>query len=118
MKKQLLIIDDEPSILKLLHFILEEDYDLIIKSNSVDAIAWLEKGNFPDLILTDQDMPTIDGLTLIKNLKTSGYFRNIPVFLISGSEGIQEAIKELPVQYFKKPFNPTVLKFAIASALR
>ena len=118
MRKQLLIIDDEPSILKLLHFILGNDYDLITKSSSVEAIAWLEKGNFPDLILTDQDMPTIDGLTLIENLKTSGYFRNIPVFLISGADVVQESVKDMHVQYFKKPFNPTVLKFAIASALR
>ena len=118
MKKQLLVIDDEPSMLKLLHFILAEDYDLIIKSNSVEALAWLEKGNFPDLILTDQDMPTIDGLTLIKNLKASGFFRNIPVFLVSGSDTILESAEDLPVQYFKKPFNPTVLKSAIASVLQ
>ena len=117
MKKQLLIIDDEPSILKLLHFILADEYELIIKSNSVDAIDWLEKGNFPDMILTDQDMPNIDGLTLIKNLKTSGFFRNIPIFLISGSEAIRESIEGFPVQYFKKPFNPTDLKSAISSVL-
>jgi two-component system, chemotaxis family, chemotaxis protein CheY len=118
MKKQVLIIDDEPSILKLLHFILEEEYSLIIKSNSVEAIAWLENGNFPDLILTDQDMPTIDGMTLIKNLKSSGLFRNIPVFLISGSDALEESVEGLPVQYFKKPFNPIVLKSAISSVLQ
>jgi DNA-binding response OmpR family regulator len=120
MKKQILIVDDELSILKLLNFILSKDYDLIIKQNGVDAIRWLEDGNSPALIISDLQMPYLDGSSFIRNLKISGYYRDTPVIMLSGASDLDNIAKEMTHRanrYIKKPFNPAELKSAITEVL-
>jgi len=119
-KKSILIVDDELSILKLLSFILASEYDLIIKKSGIEAIAWLEEGNDPDLIISDLMMPYFDGSTLIRNLKLSGFYRNTPVILLSGAEDLADKVKQMPFKidsYLEKPFNPAVLKSQIAQLI-
>ena len=120
MRKQILVVDDELSILKLLNFILSKDYDLVIKQNGADAISWLEDGNDPALIISDLEMPYIDGGSFIRNLKISGFYRDTPVILLSGADNLDNIVSRMPFQadcYFKKPFNPTELKISISEAL-
>ncbi|RYH19919.1 response regulator, partial [archaeon] len=64
-KKQILVVDDEVSILKLLNFVLSSQYDLVIKNSGVEALTWLEEGNSPALILSDLEMPYFDGSSFI-----------------------------------------------------
>jgi DNA-binding response OmpR family regulator len=116
MKKQILIVDDELSILKLLNFVLSKDYDLIIKNSGVDAFNWLEEGNDPDLIISDLHMPYFDGSSFIRNLKVSGFYRDTPVILLSGAEDLDKKVSELSIKvesYIQKPFNPDQLKAII-----
>ena len=120
MRKQILVVDDELSILKLLNFILSKDYDLVIKQNGADAISWLEDGNDPALIISDLEMPYIDGGSFIRNLKISGFYRDTPVILLSGADNLDNIVSKMPFQadcYFKKPFNPAELKSSISEAL-
>lgn len=120
MKKQILVVDDELSILKLLNFILSKDYDLVIKQNGADAITWLEDGNDPALIISDLEMPYIDGGSFIRNLKISGFYRDTPVILLSGADNLENIVAQMPFQadcFFKKPFNPAELKSSITAAL-
>lgn len=116
MKKQILIIDDELSILKLLNFVLSKHYDLVIKNSGVDAFNWLDEGNDPDLIISDLNMPYFDGSSFIRNLKVSGYYRNTPVILLSGADDLEKKVSELEIKvesYIQKPFNPDELKSII-----
>ncbi len=118
MKKQILVVDDEISAAKLLNFVLSNEYDVVIKNHGADAITWLEDGNNPALIISDLEMPYIDGGSFIRNLKISGYYRNTPVILISGAENLENMVAHMPFQadrFFKKPFNPAELKSSIAS---
>lgn len=120
MKKQILVVDDELSILKLLHFILSKDYDLVIKQNGADAISWLEDGNDPDLIISDLEMPYIDGGSFIRILKISGFYRDTPVILLSGADNLEAIVEQMPHKadcFFKKPFNPAELKSSISTSL-
>jgi two-component system, chemotaxis family, chemotaxis protein CheY len=120
MKKQILILDDELSILKLLNFVLSQEYDLVIKQNGVDAMKWLEDGNNPSLIISDLQMPYLDGGSFIRNLKISGFYRHTPVILLSGADDLEVIVKTMPFQadkVFKKPFNPAKLKAFIKQAL-
>lgn len=120
MKKQILIIDDELSILKLLNFILSKEYDLVVKQNGVDAMKWLEDGNDPSLIISDLQMPYLDGESLIRNLKISGFYRATPVILLSGADDLDSIVSEMAFQadrVFKKPFNPSQLKKFISEAI-
>ncbi|MDB5008422.1 MAG: two-component system response regulator [Mucilaginibacter sp.] len=116
MKKRLLIVDDDLSILKLLNFILSKDYEVVVKNNGIDAFTWLENGNTPELIISDLQMPYFDGQSFIKNLKISGLFRDIPIIMLSAAHDLDEQVQHMSFLvdgYLPKPFNPTSLKSAI-----
>ena len=119
-KKKILIVDDEVSVLKLLQFILKDEYEPIIRQSGIEALSTLNNGNIPDLIISDVEMPFFSGIDFIKSLKTSGYFRNIPVIVLSGSdtpENIQAKIPYILNGILLKPFNPTYLKEVIKTLL-
>jgi two-component system chemotaxis response regulator CheY len=121
MKKQILIVDDEITILKLLNFVLSQEYDLVIKNSGVEAISWLEEGNSPALILSDLEMPYFDGSSFIYNLKISGYYRDTPVIILSGASNLDERVADMPFKldaYVCKPFNPAQLKEAITNVFK
>lgn len=120
MKKVLLIVDDDLSILKLLNFILSKDYDIVVKTNGFDALDWLEQGNMPELIISDLAMPTFDGQAFVKNVKISGFYKDIPVVLLSAAHDLDEQVTTMPFKvdaYLQKPFNPTILKSEISKIL-
>ncbi len=119
-KKKILIVDDEMAVLKLLEFILKKNYQLIIKKSGFDAISWLDDGNIPDLIISDMEMPYFDGADFIKSIKVSGYYRNIPIIVLSGSdsrENIKLRVSHQINALMTKPFNPGVLKETIQTLL-
>lgn len=121
MKKLLLIVDDDLSILKLLNFILSKDYDIVVKTNGFDALDWLENGNMPTLIISDLAMPTFDGQAFVKNVKISGFYKDIPVVLLSAAHDLDNQVSQMPFKvdaYLQKPFNPTVLKSEISKILQ
>src|SRR5471030_3070200 len=121
MKKVLLIVDDDLSILKLLNFILSKDYDIVVKTSGFDALDWLENGNMPELIISDLAMPTFDGQAFVKNVKISGFYGDIPVVLLSAAHDLDEQVSTMPFKvdaYLHKPFNPTSLKTEISKILQ
>ncbi|TDQ12018.1 response regulator [Pedobacter metabolipauper] len=120
-KKQILIVDDEVSILKLLNFVLSNDYELIIKNSGVEALTWLEEGNSPALILSDLEMPYFDGSSFIHNLKISGFYRDTPVIILSGANNLTERVSQMSFKldaFIPKPFNPVQLKEAILDVFK
>lgn len=119
MRKQILIVDDEVTILKLLNFILKDDYDLIVKTNGVEALAWLDEGHYPDLIISDMEMPYMNGESFMYCLKSSGFFRDVPVIMLSGADDLEAIVKSFPfeITFFNKPFNPLHLKSAVKNVL-
>lgn len=119
-KKQILIVDDEPSILKLLNFILSKQYAIHAMESGYKAHLWLEDANFPDLIILDLHMPHFDGTSFLKSIKISGFYREIPVIILSAAENLEKVVDNLPFKveaFFPKPFNPESLKAEIAKVL-
>ncbi|MCK9617765.1 MAG: response regulator transcription factor [Lentimicrobiaceae bacterium] len=116
MKKKILVIDDEKSIRLLLENFLNKDYEVISKSDGLEALSWMQEGNLPDLIVADIQMPNLDGYEFIENVRSSGYFKNIPLIMLSGIESSVEKVKCLKLganDYMIKPFNPEELAIRI-----
>lgn len=117
----ILLIDDEPSMLLLLSQILKKNYSIVTATDGLKAIAWLSSGERPDLIITDVNMPVLGGADLVKNLRCSTKFSDIPVIILSANEANdcrETALKNGVFEYFLKPFEPAKLKEAVAYALK
>ena len=116
MKKKILIAEDNYNIRLLLNEFLKSDYEVISFDDGSGVMNWLDKGNIPDMIISDIMMPTINGWDLVNNLKLSVFYKNIPVLVLSGIEKSQERIKFLEAgvdEYMMKPFSPQELKARI-----
>ena len=85
-KKSILLVDDDPTYLQLLHDWLCEDYRVGMAKSGVQAITWLARNNV-DLILLDYEMPVTNGLQVFKMLKSEQFSKDIPImFLTSKSD--------------------------------
>lgn len=107
MQKKILIIDDEPDVLKTIHNILtSEGFDIISVSDGTTAIELLSDTPF-DLVITDFRMPEMDGLDIIKAVKDID--KTIEVIILTGFATIEnavQAIKEYQAfDYMSKPLE-------------
>lgn len=83
MAKTVLAVDDSASIRQMVSFTLKSaGYDVI---EAVDGMDGLEKAKTKliNLVLTDQNMPRMDGLTLIKNLRAQPQFSKTPILMLT-----------------------------------
>ena len=118
--KKILVVDDKPSISKLIVQFLSSSYEVHTEEDGLKALAWLQSGNIPDMVLTDLQMPNIDGLELISRLKESGYFKDIPIIVLSSKDSSEDRVKCLRMgaeDYLMKPFNPEELMIRIERIL-
>ncbi len=118
--QRVLVIDDDVSLRMLLEIMLKKYYKVITVANGYEALFWLENNEIPDLIIVDINMPRIDGIKFINHLKKSGYYRNIPIIVLSGfyDGDIKKQCAEAGVGDFMiKPFNPSELSEKIADIL-
>jgi len=112
MKKQILIIEDDSSVRFLLGLFLKEYFDVVVKSDGLEGMLWLDSGNIPDLVMADIDMPRLNGYEFIKNIRKSGFYRDIPIIMLSGwdsEEARERCFKEGANLFMVKPFNPSDL---------
>lgn len=116
-----MIADDSASMRALLVSIVEslDDCRVVEAVSGFDALRLLPREHV-DLILTDINMPDINGLELISYLKNNSNYRHIPVFIIS-TEGSAKDIEKGKLlganEYVVKPFNPLMLQQLINTYL-
>lgn len=118
--KKILVVDDKPSISKLIVQFLSKSFDVETKEDGLQALSWLQSGNIPDMVLTDLQMPNLDGIEFISRLKESGFFRDIPVIVLSSRDSSNDRIQCLKLgaeDYLTKPFNPEELQIRIERIL-
>ncbi|PKO96102.1 MAG: two-component system response regulator [Bacteroidetes bacterium HGW-Bacteroidetes-7] len=113
MKKKVLIVDDKPTIAKVIQVYIAETFECIYFEDPIRAIAWLTEGNLPDLIISDLNMPNMSGIDFLDYIKKNDLFRSIPFVVLSSEDSTSQKIDLLEKgadDYISKPFNPMELK--------
>jgi len=83
MPKTILIVDDSSSIRQMVAFTLRTDgYAVIEASDGAEGLA-KANANSVDLVLTDQNMPNMDGLTLVRKLRGLPPYANTPILMLT-----------------------------------
>jgi DNA-binding response OmpR family regulator len=119
-KGNILIIEDHEAVRVLLGMTLKQEFEVITKKDGLEGWAWLSMGKIPDLIMLDMQMPRLNGLDFLRQLRKSGIFRHIPVLLVSANDSIEEKAESFDlgiVDFVSKPFNPKTLKEKVERVL-
>lgn len=120
----ILVVDDQFEELNLIiTFLLEAfpDYKLFDATNG--KMGWeIIKEHRPDLVLTDWDMPELNGVQLIQLMKGFDHLKDIPVIVVTGtmttSDDLKQALDIGSIDYVRKPIDFVELKARVQSALR
>jgi DNA-binding response OmpR family regulator len=118
---KIIVIDDNPTMENLLKGLLEINYDVAVFENGIDALAHMQQGNLPDLIIADLNTPLLNGYELVLQLKSSSYFNSIPVVMLTAEDSSDIKIKCLKAgaeDFIVKPFNPFELETRIGLILK
>jgi phosphoserine phosphatase RsbU/P len=109
---RILIVDDEPGMLRAVERVLSEDHHVVATRSSRDALS-IAAELLPDLAIVDIRMPDLDGFELMAQLKAR--FPDLEVILMTGSvddldEKLVRAIRSPAFYFIQKPFDRDVLK--------
>jgi len=120
MKQQILAIDDEPDLLRLIQRIINEktQYSITLTNNSLEVPKLLEENEY-DVIITDLKMPGIDGIDILKYIKSNN--RPEQVIIITAFGTLESAIESMTLgvfDYITKPFKKEQIIFAIDRAMK
>src|SRR6187551_343929 len=117
--KQILVVDDEPNLRRVLSAQLERDgYDVHTAEDGEQALTIL-KENHIDLVITDLRMPRIDGMELLRRAQKLD--AELPVVMITAHGTVDNAVEALKTgafDYLTKPFDQAEVRTIVAKALR
>ena len=121
MAKKILVVDDEPIIVKVLESRLKSNgYEVVVAQDGQEAINKARSEN-PDLIILDVMLPKIDGFRVCRLLKFDDNFKHIPILMLTAriQESDQSTGKECGADaYLPKPFDPPILLAKIKELLK
>lgn len=116
---QILVVDDDPTILAKLRKILEPSYKIVVATNGRDALKIAQR-QLPSLILMDIDMPDMSGYRVCDRLKLDVLTQNIPVIFITASNDSaseEAAFSKGCVDYLVKPLAANLVLARIKNHL-
>ncbi len=120
MKKVILVADDSPSIRKFVSFALAmKGFEIISAADGMEALEKLPDKQI-SLVITDLNMPNLDGFELIKSMRSNDQFKDIPIIILSSLAGSQEIQKGMEIganSYLIKPFDPKRIVYEVSKYL-
>ena len=119
LRRQLLIVDDDPISRAILGNLIGDAYDIAYAENGREALTWLERASRTvSLVLLDLMMPVMDGVETLKRMKESETLRQIPVIVLT-SEGDAEAetLRGGATDFITKPYKEEIVRARIARTI-
>ena len=116
---KLLVVDDSSTMRRIIKNTLARiDYnDVVEAEDGVQAWTYLDQNEDIELLITDWNMPEMNGLELVKKIKADDRFSQIPIIMITTEGGKAEVITALKAgvnNYIVKPFTSQILKEKLA----
>jgi len=120
MTKKIMTVDDSASVRQMVSFTLKNaGYEVVEAVDGQDALSKLN-GDVK-MIITDLNMPNMDGITLIRNVRSQSAYKFIPIIMLtteSQAEKKQEGKSAGATGWIVKPFKPDQLLAVIKKVLR
>ena len=121
MTYRILVVDDSSTMRSLLVSTLEDlaRFQITETNSGFEALRFLSQQK-PDLIITDINMPDINGLELVSFVKRNPLYRAIPLIIVTTERSEQDRIRGLALgaeEYLEKPFDPAELQAMVRKHL-
>lgn len=120
MAKKILIVDDSESVRMIARIALrEQGYEVVEAGNGVEALQQLDAERV-NLVISDVNMPEMDGITLLKQIKASAKHRFMPIIMLTteaGQDKKDEGRAAGAKAWITKPFQPNVLIAAVSKLM-
>lgn len=123
MSQTILVVDDSPTVVKFVSFSLKSGgYNVVTACDGMDAIEKLS--NLPEdvaLVITDLNMPNLDGYGLIETLRSNDQHRTTPIIILSSEDGEDDRRRGIQVgatSYLVKPFKSKLLLSEVSKYLK
>ncbi len=121
MPYKILVADDEPTIVRLMEFILaRQGHEMIVAVNGEEALQKIRTEQ-PDLVLLDIMMPRIDGYEVAQQLRADPATAALPIIMLSAKaqeEDIRRGVEVGVDEYVTKPFSPEHLVHVVSEYLK
>ncbi|WP_331775642.1 chemotaxis response regulator CheY [Sulfurospirillum sp. 1612] len=119
---KLLVVDDSSTMRRIIKNTLARlGYtDVLEAEHGVDAWQVMEKNSDIDMLITDWNMPEMNGLELVRKVRADAKYQELPIIMVTTEGGKSEVITALKAgvnNYIVKPFTPQVLKEKLEDVL-
>lgn len=112
-KKRILLADDSPSVLFGISALLEFlGYEVVTAENGQELLDKLNSGEKFDAVITDIQMPGVDGVSVLEQIRQNPNFKELPVIVHSGTwdRELEKKVDKLGGKRLQKPYGEDVLK--------
>jgi len=112
MKKKILAVDDSPSMRDMIEYTISSaGYDVVSAADGVDALEKM-RAHVVDLVITDVNMPNLNGIGLVREIRSRQQYKSLPVLLLTTESGAE--MKDMgrsagATGWIVKPFDPETL---------
>ncbi len=119
---KLLVVDDSSTMRRIIKNTLSRlgHKDVVEAENGAEAWKQLEENKDIDVLITDWNMPEMNGLELVKKVRSKEEYEDMPIIMVTTEGGKAEVITALKAgvnNYIVKPFTPQVLKEKLEDVL-
>ena len=114
-KPRLLIVDDQPLVIRTLHEILKEEFDVFMATSGRQALDMCSE-NPPDIMLLDIMMPDMDGYEVCTALKSDQTLEDFPVIFVTAQQDVVDEVRAFDVgavDFITKPINPALVSVRV-----